>query len=235
MKVIGIIPAYNESGSIERVIRDMAGHASGVQPCVVNDGSKDETSKLARRSGEAIVLDLPVNQGIGTAVQTGFLYAKRFGYDIAIQFDGDGQHKAQEIDRLLKPILEGRADVVIGSRFCDEIEGFKSTKTRRWGIKVFEIVNSLLIGQRITDNTSGFRAFNRKAIHFLAENYPFDYPEPEAVILLGKNGFRITEVPVAMKARTTGQSSINGVRSFYYMVKVLFGIFMCFLRESLKK
>ena len=143
-------------------------------------------------------------------MQAGFKYASRHGYDIAFQFDGDGQHLTSEIKPLLEPILKNDADVTIGSRFCVKTGGFQSTLLRRGGIKIFQLLNTLLIKQKITDNTSGFRAYRREAIHFLADQYPSDYPEPEAVLLLGRNGFRLKEVSVRMQERKEGKSSISG-------------------------
>jgi glycosyltransferase involved in cell wall biosynthesis len=230
MKTVVIIPAFNEEAAISRVIEDLVRKGNEYTIVVVNDGSSDGTSALARNTGKAVVLDLPLNLGIGGAVQTGFKYAVRNRADIAVQFDGDGQHNADEIPLLLKPIIDGSADVVIGSRFVEKREGFKSTISRRIGIGMFRIINSLLIKQSITDNTSGFRAYNRESLCFLAENYPSDYPEPEAVILLGKNGFRIKEVFVTMKERQGGVSSITGVKTVYYMIKVLLAVFMTALR-----
>ncbi len=177
---------------------------------MVNDGSLDATSARARATGQALVVDLPKNLGIGGAVQTGFKYAARNGYRIAIQFDGDGQHLAAEIPKLLAGSARGEVSMVIGSRFMEKHAGYRSTFVRRLGIRVFEGLNSLLIGQRITDNTSGFRAYDERAIAFLARHYPVDYPEPEAVILLGRNGFRIAEVPTPMRERQAGGSSISG-------------------------
>jgi glycosyltransferase involved in cell wall biosynthesis len=187
---------------------------------------------VARATGEAVVLDLPCNLGIGGAVQTGFKYADRHGYDVAIQFDADGQHLAGEIEKLLAPLRDGSADVVLGSRFLG-LDSFRSTAARRLGIWVFYKVNSALVGQAITDNTSGFRAYSRRAIAFLADHYPTDYPEPEAVVLLKKHGFSLAEVPVAMQERQGGASSIHGLGSLYYMVKVLLAITMTSLRKPL--
>ncbi len=200
---------------------------------VINDCSKDDTGELAENTGKAFVINLPYNLGIGGGVQTGFKFAKKYQYDIAVQFDGDGQHKANEINKLLEPLLFENADVVIGSRFLNNLKKFKSTTSRRFGIMIFDIINSILIGQRITDNTSGFRAYNKKAILFLAEYYPQDYPEPEAVILLGKNGFLIKEVAVEMQERQGGNSSIVGLNSLYYMIKVLLAIFMTSIRPKI--
>ena len=235
MKTLAIVPSFNEEDNIVSVIESIKSENPMIDILVVNDGSDDKTGPMAESTGLAFVVSLPCNIGIGGATQTGFQFAKKHDYDAAFQFDGDGQHIASEIDRLIRPIREEDADVVIGSRFCEEYKGFKSTVFRRIGIKIFEIVNSLLIKQRITDNTSGFRAYNRKAICFLADNYPMDYPEPEAIILLGKNGFKLKEIFVRMQERASGNSSITGFRPVYYMIKVLLAILMTALRpKSLK-
>jgi glycosyltransferase involved in cell wall biosynthesis len=229
-----IVPAYNEEKAIGLVIVDLRSLDLPLDILVVNDGSADATSSQARATGKALVVDLPKNLGIGGAVQTGFKYAARHGYRIAIQFDGDGQHLAAEIPKLLQPLKEEAASMVIGSRFLKTQAGYRSTFARRIGIRLFQTVNSLLIGQRVTDNTSGFRAYDRRAIEFLARHYPVDYPEPEAVILLGKNGFRIAEVMTLMRERQGGGSSIAGLTGVYYMVKVLLAILMTALRKPLR-
>jgi hypothetical protein len=164
-------------------------------------------------------------------VQTGFKYAARNSYQVAIQFDGDGQHLAAEIPKLLARLDQGGVSMVIGSRFLEKHAGYRSTFVRRLGIRVFEGLNSILIGQRITDNTSGFRAYDQQTIAFLARHYPVDYPEPEAVILLGRNGFRIAEVAALMRERQEGGSSIGGVKGVYYMIKVVLAILMTALRR----
>lgn len=230
MKTLAIVPSFNEEENIASVIESINRADPLIDILVVNDGSGDNTGAVAQSSGLARVVNLPCNLGIGGAVQTGFILAKREGYDIVFQFDGDGQHLASEIEKILAPVRDGLADVVIGSRFCGKDEGYRSTFSRRLGIKVFEIVNSVLIRQRITDNTSGFRAYNRKAIEFLERNYPMDYPEPEAVLILGKNGFRLKEVPVLMRERGSGRSSISGTGSLYYMIKVLLALVVCCMR-----
>lgn len=230
MKTLIIVPAYNEESTIKEVVSQLNGVNSNWDILVINDGSQDRTSEIVASLKEAELIDLPINLGIGGGVQTGFLYAKRRGYDRVIQFDGDGQHIAAEIPQLLAPLEEGLADVVIGSRFLEH-KGFQSTFLRRIGIKIFERVNSLLIHQKITDNTSGFRAYNRRALSFLSQYYPTDYPEPEAVILLAKNGFDLVEVPTLMNERQGGVSSISGFGALYYMVKVLLAIFMTSIRR----
>ena len=230
MKILAIVPSFNEEENIASVIESINRADPLIDILVVNDGSGDNTRAVAQSSGLARVVNLPCNLGIGGAVQTGLIFAKREAYDIAFQFDGDGQHIASEIEKILAPVRNDLADVVIGSRFCKKNEGYRSTFSRRLGIKVFEIVNSVLIRQRITDNTSGFRAYNRKAIEFLERNYPMDYPEPEAVLILGKNGFRLKEVSVLMRERAGGRSSISGIESLYYMIKVLLALVVCCMR-----
>ncbi len=224
-----VVPAFNEAESINGVIADIESHFPSATIVVVDDASTDDTGAAARATGHT-VLGLPVNLGIGGAVQTGLKYAAERGFDIAVQVDGDGQHPADQITQLLEPILEGRADVVIGSRFLRD-GGYKSSPTRRVGIKVIERMTSLLVGKRITDNTSGFRAFNRKALLFLSNYYSQDFPEPEAVIELSRNGFTITEVPVVMRERRAGKSSIRAGRSLYYITKVLMADLIAFSRR----
>jgi glycosyltransferase involved in cell wall biosynthesis len=234
LKTLIIIPAYNEEKNIDRVIESLHNQNSSWTLLVINDGSSDQTSKIARLSQKAQVIDLPANLGIGGGVQTGFKYAQYYGFDNCVQFDGDGQHLASEIPKLLEQLEYKQCDVVIGSRFKEKNEGFQSTPLRRMGIKIFEWVNSILISQKITDNTSGFRAYNSEAIAFLARFYPTDYPEPEAVILLGKNGFKLNEISVLMLERQGGVSSISGLKSAYYMIKVLFAIAMTFSRKRIR-
>lgn len=233
MKILIIVPAYNESKNIIHVIKALENENLKWDIVVINDGSNDNTGEVAESTGKAYVVNLPCNIGIGGAVQTGFKFARKYHYDIAVQFDGDGQHLASEINNIMRPVLQNQADIVIGSRFCKKHNGFKSTFTRRIGIKIIEAVNSLIIGQRITDNTSGFRCFNKATIEFLAEYYPSEYPEPESVVLLGRNGLRIKEVFTEMKERQGGVSSIMGLKSIYYMLRVLLGIFMTAIRKKL--
>ncbi len=231
MKKIIIIPAFNEEKNIGRVLTSAQEHCPGFDILVVNDGSTDRTSEKAREFSQVRVIDLPVNLGIGGAVQTGFLYSQRKGYGLAVQIDGDGQHRPDEVPKILAPIQRGEADVVIGSRFLEKAS-YRSGLFRKIGIKAFEITNRLLLGERITDSTSGFRAFNRKAIDVLSKNYPDDYPEPEALYILKKRGLRILEVPVLMETRSHGKSSISFARSLYYMVKVFLAILVLMLRKT---
>lgn len=231
IKILIIIPAYNEEESIKGVILDLQKSNKAYDIIIINDGSIDKTSEIARKEKNVIVIDLPSNVGIGGAVQTGFIYAYRHNYDIAVQFDGDGQHAANEISKIIAPIKAKKADCVIGSRFLNNKKGFQSTLIRRIGIKIFEYVNSILIKQKITDNTSGFRAYSKSAIKLLAMDYPTDYPEPETIIMMGKKGYSIKEVAVIMHERSGGQSSINGFKPVYYMIKVLLAIFITYCRK----
>lgn len=226
-----IVPAYNEGDNIASVIQSLHQGSDQWDILVINDGSRDQTSQAARATGLATVIDLPVNLGIGGGVQTGFKYAVANHYQVALQFDGDGQHRVDQIHKITEPIHQSKADMVIGSRFLLPTQGFQSTFARRIGIQIFKAVNSLLIGQKVTDNTSGFRAYSRAALEFLASDYPTDYPEPEAVILLGKHQFTIQEVSVEMLERQGGESSISGLKSIHYMVKVLLAIFMTSIRK----
>ncbi|HVP81185.1 MAG TPA: glycosyltransferase family 2 protein [Thermodesulfobacteriota bacterium] len=226
-KTLVIIPAYNEEGSVGKVIEGIRAHLPDADIVIVNDGSKDLTSMTARSCG-VTVLDLPFNLGIGGAMQAGYKYAYERGYDIAIQVDADGQHDPGEIAKLLQALTENRVDLVIGSRFLGDSE-FKSSPMRRIGIWIFSRVISKIAKQRITDPTSGFRAANRRAIQLFASNYPQDYPEPEAVVLLHQCRLKMGETPVGMSKRYSGMSSITKIRSVYYVVKVLLAIFVdCF-------
>lgn len=200
---------------------------------VVNDASTDDSAKIVAENGGAILVNLPFNLGIGGAVQTGFKYARENDYDIALQFDGDGQHQVIEIQKLISAIEEGEADVVIGSRFNEKTKGFTTHSLRRIGIKIFQLFSYLLIRQRITDHTSGFRAYNRRAFTFLANHYPTDFPEPEVVIMLGRNHFVMKEVFTQMLRRQGGVSSIPLAKGPYYMMKVLLAMFMASIRTRI--
>jgi glycosyltransferase involved in cell wall biosynthesis len=230
--ILVIIPAFNEEGSVGKVVEEVHTYLPQAEVLVVNDGSTDLTSEIAKSKG-AIVLNLPFNLGIGGTMQAGYQYANEKGYDIAIQVDGDGQHDPKEIGKLLKALQEKKIDMVIGSRFIGDL-GYKSSTMRRIGISIFSQVISMIVGQRITDPTSGFRASNRKTIQLFASDYPQDYPEPEVVILLHQCHLKMEEVPVGMSERYSGESSITKIRSIYYMVKVLLAIFVdCFKKPPL--
>lgn len=234
MDKIAIVPAYNEEQALPAVLRALRADVPDFDVVVVNDGSTDGTSAAARAVPGVRVIDLPENIGIGGAVQTGFIYARDGGYGLAVQVDGDGQHVPSEIPKIAAPVLAGTADAAIGSRFVQGAgqAGFKGSRFRRAGIRIFQALNALLLGERITDSTSGFRAFNRRAIEVLSATYPDDYPEPEAIYILRRRGLRLVEVPVAMAGRAAGRSSITLWQSFYYMVKVCLAIFVLLLRRE---
>ncbi len=230
MKILIIVPAYNEEESLPGVIRDLRENVPSAHVLVVNDGSRDRTAAVARELG-VTVLDLTFNLGIGGAVQTGYLYAQRNFYDIAVQFDGDGQHRAGEIKKLLKPLEAKQADLIVGSRFLD-VGGYKAPVFRKMGIGIFSFVLSRILGMTVTDSTSGFRAANRRVIEFFAHTYPDDYPEVEALVLMHKAGLRMAEVAITMSERTGGRSSITPIRSVYYMTKVLMAIFIDLMKKA---
>ena len=219
MKKLLIIPAYNEEKNIENTIKKLlALNNPDIDYIIINDGSTDNTLAILDNNNFNY-LTLPINLGIGGAVQTGYKYALYNNYDIAIQFDGDGQHNVEYISQLIQQVEAGN-DLVIGSRFLDNLTGFKSTKTRRIGIKLLSNLIKLCTGKKITDPTSGFRACNRKIIELFSMNYPYDYPEPDTIVKVIKKGFNVKEIPVIMNEREQGKSSINMLKSVYYMVKV---------------
>lgn len=229
MKILVIIPAYNEAENIGSVVDDLKRDFPLADPLIINDGSTDNTSYIGRLSGVRVI-ELSYNLGIGGAVQTGIMYAFEKGYDVAVQFDGDSQHIAGEIKKILEPVSEG-ADVVIGSRFLD-IEGYTMPVTRKIGRNIFSSVMSLICRQKLTDTTSGFRAYGRKAIELFNAYYPEDYPEVEALIVAYKKQLKIKEVPVNMRARSKGKSSITSLKSVYYMIKVLLAVFIGLLKTK---
>jgi glycosyltransferase involved in cell wall biosynthesis len=228
---IAIVPAFQERESIARVVEDIR-RLSSADVVVIDDGSGDGTAAEAVRAG-ARVITLPFNLGIGSAVQTGYMAAQEGDFDVAIQVDGDGQHPAAEISRLVHGLTDSGADLAIGSRFLGE-RVYKAPWGRRLGIAVFARVVSAICRTKVTDTTSGFRAGNRRAIALFAAAYPHDYPEVEAVIIAHRAGLRIIEVPVQMRERQGGRSSITPVRSAYYMVKVLMAVGMLMLRRPVK-
>ncbi len=222
MKKIVIIPAYNEQGSILNTIDDIRKNAPEFDYVVINDCSKDDTLKLCRENGIK-VLNLPINLGIGGAVQTGYLYAYRKGYDIAVQFDGDGQHDAKFLDMMADTLVKENLDMVIGSRFIDN-QGFQSSAIRRFGIRFFTVLLKILFGSKITDATSGMRMCNRRVMELFIKDYPKDYPEPETVARLLRHKYKVKEVSVIMRERQAGVSSISWRKSAYYMMKVSLAI-----------
>lgn len=228
MKKLVIIPAFNESGSIVDTVEDIRKNAPEFEYIVINDCSKDKTSQICKRN-DIKVLDLPINLGIGGAVQTGYAYAYRNQYDIAVQFDGDGQHDARFLETMAEALTSRNADMVIGSRFI-EYQGFQSSGLRRVGIRIFSFLTKVLFGKKITDATSGMRMCNRKVIELFVEDYPRDYPEPETVCRLLRKKCKVIEVPVQMRRRSAGTSSISFGKSVYYMIKVTLAVLIERLR-----
>jgi len=231
-RLLFIVPAYNEQDTLAAVVADLRAHYPDATIAVVNDGSADDTAGVARALGVHL-LDLPFNLGIGGSVQTGLLLAARGGYDIAVQFDGDGQHRADQVAILLDALAAGN-DAAIGSRFLGAAP-YRPPPGRRLGIAILRGANALVLRRTITDSTSGFRAYGREAIAFLAEEYPHDYPEPESVVTLCRGGFRVVEVAVAMRPRQGGASSITTIRSIYYMGKVLLAIAVGATRRATRR
>lgn len=218
MKILVIVPAFNESENIEKVVQSLRECGDNVDYLVVNDCSTDNTKEILDKIG-ANYINLPVNLGIGGAVQAGYVYAKENDYDIAIQIDGDGQHDPAFIPKLIQPIIDGEADITVGSRFIDK-EGFQSSALRRAGINFLSFLIKLMCGQKVYDVTSGFRATNAKLTDLYSTEYAQDYPEPEAIITGVMHGAKIKEVPVIMRERLGGVSSIRKFKSIYYMIKV---------------
>lgn len=230
VKSLVIIPAYNEEKSIDRTVEDIRRNAPDFDFVVVNDCSSDHTLGICLEKGYP-VLNLPVNLGIGGAVQTGYRYARQNGYEVAVQFDGDGQHDAAYLGAMREKLLTQKLDMVIGSRFLEK-EGFQSSGIRRLGIRYFTRLIRFLTGTVITDPTSGMRMAGKTVIAEFADNYPKDYPEPESVVRILRQGCKVQEYPVKMRRRTEGTSSISPGRSIYYMVKVTLAIFMEMLRRQ---
>jgi glycosyltransferase involved in cell wall biosynthesis len=227
---LAVIPAYNESATVGSVVERVRAFAPTFDVVVVNDGSTDDTADIARAAG-ADVLEMPFNVGIGGAVQTGFVYAKENGYRYMVQVDGDGQHEPREIATLQETMeTDPSLDVVCGSRFLVPGE-YLAPFSRRTGIHVFAFLLSRIVGQPVTDPTSGFRLYNRRAIELFSSDYPHDYPEVEAVLMLHHHRLRMGEVPVRMFERGGGRSSISSGKSAYYMIKVLLALFVGLLRR----
>lgn len=232
MRVLVIIPAYNEEASILSVINKLSTDYPQADYIVINDCSKDGTVSVLH-ANYANYINLPLNLGIGGGVQTGYKYALQNGYDIAIQIDGDGQHDTAYLRNVIEPIEKGQADIVIGSRFITK-EGFQSSGMRRLGINFLSVLIRMCCGTKVLDVTSGFRAVDREYIEKYANEYPVDYPEPEAIVKASLDGAQIMEVPVIMKERENGTSSISSWKSVYYMIKVSLSIILCRLSNKRK-
>ncbi len=228
-RCIAIVPAFNEAESIADVVRDIRQHLPEADVLVVDDGSTDGTHR--RVPDDAVVLRLLFNLGIGGAMQAGYRYARLHGYNIAIQIDGDGQHPADQASTLIEALQTTGADMVIGSRFLSDDPSYLPPASRAVGIRVVRSVLRLLSGLRVTDCTSGFRACNREVIEAFARWYPEDYPEPEVILLLHRAGFRIEEIPVRMRPRTTGRTSIPFIKGVFYILKVSLALLLDMARR----
>jgi glycosyltransferase involved in cell wall biosynthesis len=224
-KILIIIPAFNEGRNIKATIDEISAQRLAVTVAVINDGSKDDTSLQARNSG-VHVIDLPFNLGIGGAVQTGFKFALEHDFDVAVQVDGDTQHDVSYLPAILEPVIRGEADMTIGSRFLPPYLGYRSSLVRRVGIHFFAGLISAITARKVTDPTSGFRAFNKRMIRLFAGYYPHDFPEPEAIAVAARHMARVIEIPVKMRKRSAGNSSIRYLRTLYYMIKVTFAILL---------
>jgi len=225
-----IVPCFNEEEGLPQTLDEILAHFSPENIIVVNDGSKDHTPYVAKKKN-VVLISLPINMGIGIAMQTGYRYALQNGFLFAVQCDGDGQHPPDKIEALLKKMNELNADMVLGSRFVDDsVEGFKSFAIRRIGIKYLSFLINVITGKKIYDVTSGFRLVNRKVMEIFSNRYPFDYPEPESIVLLDNHGVQIAETPVSMRERKGGISSITAIKGIYYMVKVTIGLLVTKLR-----
>lgn len=228
-KRLVIIPAYNEEASIINTVKSIQEKAEGFDYIVINDCSTDNTGQICEEN-KFNVIHLPQNLGIGGAVQTGYLYGYRNGYDVAVQVDGDGQHDPAFLTRMAEYMEKNQVDMVIGSRFIEK-KGFQSSGMRRLGIRYFTGLIKILTGEKVTDPTSGLRMVNRDVMEFFSENYPNDYPEPESVVAILKRGKKVKEIPVIMRERTGGVSSISPQKSIYYMIKVTMAILIECIRN----
>lgn len=229
LRRVAIVPALNEEANIASVISEIRRADPLMAIVVVDDGSTDHTAAVARSCG-ATVVSLPFNLGIGGAMQTGYQFALEHGFELAIQVDGDGQHHPDEMEKLVGPILDGSADMVVGSRFL-VTRSYRAPIMRRIGMAMFARIVSAIVRQRVTDTTSGFRAVNRKGIALFAADYPNDYPEVESTVLVYRHRLRLVEVPVEMRDRFNGRSSITLLRSIYYVVKVTLALFVGLFRN----
>jgi len=225
VKILIVVPAYNEQESIQQTIQEIFMSSLPLSAVVINDGSSDLTAHKVSQT-KALLISLPFNLGIGGAVQTGFKFAKEHDFDLVVQVDADGQHDTSFLEVLIEPVLNNEVDMSIGSRFIPPYTGYQSSFVRRIGINFFARLISFLTGYKITDPTSGFRAYNKKMINVFAQYYPHDFPEPEAIVVAGRYRARIKEVPVVMRKRFSGQSSIRYFKTLYYMIKVTIAILL---------
>jgi len=225
---LAIVPAYNEAASVGAVIEEIREADPAFEILVVDDGSQDATAVVARAHG-AHVVSLPFNLGIGGAVQTGYRFARDNDFGLAVQVDGDGQHDPRDLPALIAPLLANEADLTVGSRFAGT-GNYRPPFARRLGIALFARTISKITCQTVTDTTSGFRAANARAIALFADDYPHDYPEVETTVMVVRERLRLVEVPVAMRVRAGGESSITAPRAVYYMAKVMVALFVGLFR-----
>ena len=229
LRKIIIIPVYNEEENIERTVESIQKNALDFDYIIINDCSTDHTRKICEENGFNVI-NLPINLGIGGAVQTGYRYAYEQGYDVAVQVDGDGQHDPKSLEKMAVYLQENGVDMVIGSRFIEK-KGFQSSAARRIGISFFSILIKILTGKKITDPTSGLRMVGRNVMDIFSKDYPRDYPEPESVVAILRRNLKVKEIPVIMHERAGGVSSISFKNSVYYMIKVTFAILIERIRK----
>lgn len=230
-KVLIIIPAYNEAEAISGVLTDLREKTPEYDVLVVNDGSTDNTAEVVKRHPGVNLVQLPFNMGIGNTVQTGYKFAVLNGYDIAVQCDADGQHPVHQLPKIIQAVLDGRGDMVIGSRYVAHTD-YAPPLFRRIGKSLLSRIVDSVVGGGVTDTTSGFRAMNRDVFSVFANNYPDDYPEPEALVIMHKHGLKAVEIPVDMQPRQGGESSINATRAVYYIIKVSLAIFIGVVKKT---
>jgi glycosyltransferase involved in cell wall biosynthesis len=229
LRTVAIVPAYNEEGSLGQVLEEIRAADPDLAVVVINDHSTDATALIASRAGVSVV-HMPFNVGIGGAMQTGYQFARDHGFEVAVQIDADGQHDAREVAPLLEPLARGEADMVIGTRFAG-VGAYRATPGRRIGMVMFSAVARVLVRLRLTDPTSGFRAVNRHGIQLFAREYPHDFPEVESNVLAARHGLRIVEVPVRMRERAAGRSSVTTIRGTYFVIRIMLALFVSLFRR----
>ncbi len=230
-KILVVIPAYNEHGRIGEIVRAVKRILPSAKTLVVNDCSPDDTGKESAEAG-AFVVTHPINLGYGAALETGYLYALQYGHEVIVQMDGDGQHLPDEVPKILAPVLDGEADIVIGSRYLSSKNNYSTSFARKVGQKFFGLILSLITGYKITDPTSGFQCLNRKAFELFSRGqFPHDFPDADVLLMAHYAGFRVKEVPVAMVERSGGVSMHNGLKPLYYVIKMILSIGMVILSK----
>jgi glycosyltransferase involved in cell wall biosynthesis len=230
-KVLVVIPAHNEHGRVGDIVRAVKRVLPSAKILVVNDCSSDDTGAESVRAGADVVTHL-INLGYGAALETGYLYALKYGYEFIVQMDGDGQHLPGEVPQILAPVLDGGADIAIGSRYLSSMSTYKTSFVRKAGQKIFGMILSLITGYKITDPTSGFQCLNRKAFGLFSRGqFPHDFPDADVLLMAHYAGFRVKEVPVVMLERSGGESMHAGLKPLYYVIKMILSIVMVFLSQ----